>query len=336
MTRAETPESPRKRRRWLWAAAGVILASAGASAYAIYHFVDENFHAVVEGQVYRSAQPGPKQLEQWSREYHLRTVVNLRGDTDKDFHTEEEQAAARLGLKMEDVRFSAVKLPSVLALRELVRVLETAERPMLLHCRGGADRTGLASVMAAMAVGGADYATARSQMSMMYLHFDRAPKHIEGVLRLYEDSCRKKGHGTGGWREFRQWLTEDYHREFYFVGIDVPERLEAKPGQTITVEVAVTNRSAEAIPSSDPAKTFTLSAFTGSSLKGQPDSELGGRTPLPKENVAPGARIVLKHQLVAPSAEGTYEVHFDLVHELVTWFGRQGSPVPTTVLVVRR
>ena len=42
---------------------------------------------------------------------------------------------------------SSKKFPSIVKLRKLVNILRTAPKPILIHCKAGADRTGLASAI---------------------------------------------------------------------------------------------------------------------------------------------------------------------------------------------
>ena len=103
-----------------------------------------NFHAVTP-DLYRSAQPTAEQVAEWSIRYGLGSVVDLRG-----YHpTWPEQIAVRgtceiLGVEWYNVRMSARRAPSVGEVALLREVFRVARRPILVHCRSGADRTGLA------------------------------------------------------------------------------------------------------------------------------------------------------------------------------------------------
>src|SRR5262245_9643718 len=144
--------TPRTRRLALLRAlsAGVAFAVLLAAAVEGYRVAfGGNVHEVIPGSVYRSAQPTPERLERLVKKYHIRTVVNLRGCCDPDkWYVAESRASARLDLSQEDLPFSAVRLPSVPVVRDLVEVLDRSERPILLHCYQGVDRTGMAAVMA--------------------------------------------------------------------------------------------------------------------------------------------------------------------------------------------
>ena len=325
-------------RRALWVLILLpALAALAAGGYWLYiRVLTTNFHTVVEGKVYRSAQPGADQLRRWAGRYGLKTVINLRGASRLPFYQAERRAAQAAGLKMIDIRLTSQDAPSALWIRRLVNALGTAEPPMLIHCRAGADRTGVASVLAAMAVGGQDYAAARGQLSARYLHLNPRKNRIVELLEDYEDHCRRNAVGTAGWAQFRRWAMQDYHPAYYRVEIAAPVALSARPGQKLTAGVEIRNTSRRPIPAGDPAKTFTLAVFTGSSQQQRPDRELGPRTPLPKRDILPGETVRIEQVVVAPPSPGTHRIHFDLIEEGLTWFARQGSPVPTCELTVKR
>lgn len=104
-----------------------------------------NFHAVEEQQVYRSSQPDEDQLARWIDRYGLRTVVCLRGNGDGAGNSRRPAQAADIAFVQ--IPMSAMRPPSAATLLLLWRTFEHAEYPLLLHCRAGADRSGLASAL---------------------------------------------------------------------------------------------------------------------------------------------------------------------------------------------
>jgi protein tyrosine/serine phosphatase len=168
-----------------------------------------NFHTVVANEVYRSGNPSQAQLGNWHARYGIKTVVDLRGDGVNCSYPDEQRAVDRSGMHLEYVPLLASRLPSVAALVKLVNIIEESPRPILLHCEGGADRTGLASFIAAMAVGGQCYRQAEEQFSARYLHLE-TDKPIMGVLRQYREYCRANHADMGGWKEFRYWALNVY------------------------------------------------------------------------------------------------------------------------------
>ena len=302
--------------------------------YGYVRWVRGNFHAVVPEAVYRSAQPTVQQLMAWTDTYNLKTVINLRGDNEVPECVAEAQAAREAGLDLINIRLGARRLPPRPWLLRLIDALETAPRPILLHCAHGADRTGLASVLAAMAVGGQPYDQARKQLSMRYLHVYGNAETVGGVLLQYEDYCRREGIATGGWQQFRDWAVNRYRLGYYFIDIHTSQGLTAEPGETITLAVRLTNRSDHLLPAGSGSSQFNLCAFLGDSEDQVPDLELGSRAPLPKLDLAPEQSAEMTITFRAPRQPGQYDVRLDLVEEGVTWFAREGSPVPTVRLLV--
>ena len=107
-----------------------------------------NLHPVVEGEIYRSAQPTPWQLKRLVRRYGFKSVINLRGH--KPHHPVyalEKRACEETGVKMVDVSLYSRRVPTDLELKRLKEVFEKAPKPALMHCKAGADRSSLAAAL---------------------------------------------------------------------------------------------------------------------------------------------------------------------------------------------
>ena len=128
--------------------------------YLGYLQLSTNVHAVVDGQVYRSAQPSPAKLGELVKEYGIKSVLNLRGDSSGEAWYDNEVAAAKgLNVQHIDFRMSATK-----------ELMAAAPKPMLIHCKAGADRTGLASAIYVAGVAKEGEMAAESQISLTYGH----------------------------------------------------------------------------------------------------------------------------------------------------------------------
>ncbi len=103
-----------------------------------------NLHEVLEGEVYRSAQPSAAQLVEWTTAYGFRSVLNLRGPSDADWYQVEQKTAARLNLTHADFAMRDSEILTLDRAAALMALMEALPKPVLIHCKAGADRTGLA------------------------------------------------------------------------------------------------------------------------------------------------------------------------------------------------
>jgi len=171
-----------KVNRWQWLRsrkaklAGLLTAmlAAPAAAFGVYLAVlhwDGNFHAVIPGELYRSAQLSPTQIETYVRENGIRSIVNLRGENVKhDWYNQEVKTAQRLGIEHIDFKMSARKIMTPERADQLVDILRSAPKPILIHCQAGADRTGLVAVIYSQQIAGMDAKVAAQQLSIAYGH----------------------------------------------------------------------------------------------------------------------------------------------------------------------
>ncbi|WP_025659063.1 dual specificity protein phosphatase family protein [Rhizobium sp. IBUN] len=140
---------------------------AGGS-YALYLTVTDNFHAVIDGEVYRSSQPSPEALAGFSKRYGIKTIINLRGNN--PVRSAEVEQAKTLGIEHIDFPMSAYKELSPERAMKLIQVMKDAPKPLLIHCNSGADRTGLASALYLAGVDKTSQGVAEKQMSIFYGH----------------------------------------------------------------------------------------------------------------------------------------------------------------------
>jgi protein tyrosine phosphatase (PTP) superfamily phosphohydrolase (DUF442 family) len=130
-----------------------------------------NFHTVVPHEVYRAAQPDADDLARYVRNYGIRSVVNLRGSHPGEaWYDEEVRAAQTLGLTHVDLALSAKRELTDTNIMALQRVLETSPRPLLLHCKSGSDRTGLAAAFYLLDIQHMPPPQADRQLSWTYGH----------------------------------------------------------------------------------------------------------------------------------------------------------------------
>ncbi len=133
--------------------------------------LDGNFHEILPGELYRSAQLTTTQLIDYSQQYNIKTIINLRGDNSGAAWYDTELAMARqLGITHIDFSMSASSGLTLAQAAQLITVLKQAQKPLLIHCRSGADRTGLVAALYLAALKGVDEEDAEEQISIWYGH----------------------------------------------------------------------------------------------------------------------------------------------------------------------
>ncbi len=130
-----------------------------------------NVHTVIPHTLYRSAQPNAAEIDSLKKRYGIKTIINLRGrNTGEAWYDSEVAEAARLGIRHIDFGMSANKeLPRKRA-AELVALMANAAKPLLIHCKAGADRAGLASALYLAAIAKEGEVAAEGQISIRYGH----------------------------------------------------------------------------------------------------------------------------------------------------------------------
>jgi protein tyrosine/serine phosphatase len=129
-----------------------------------------NVGTVIPGRLYRSNHPTTWRLRRLVRRLGIRTVVNLRGrERYTDSNTLSEAAALRLGVGYAYIPFESRGAPQRERILRFHEMYLGWTEPVLLHCKSGADRAGLAAGLVILFEGGTA-AQALAQMSLRYLH----------------------------------------------------------------------------------------------------------------------------------------------------------------------
>lgn len=201
------------RRRWVRpAVVGLSLVPLLVVGYeGVRVYAGLNDHEVIRGRVYRAAQPTEKDLAKLVKTTGVRTVLNLRGTAPwDDWYKGECRATFAAGVSQEDVTLSAHTLPFPAELKRVVEVLDRSEYPVLIHCKQGADRTGLVSAMALLLYTDATPGEARRQLLPRYGHWPVARTvNMDRFFDLYEAKLSAES-GTHTPERFRRWVLEEY------------------------------------------------------------------------------------------------------------------------------
>jgi protein tyrosine phosphatase (PTP) superfamily phosphohydrolase (DUF442 family) len=150
----------------------VLLMALGIGGFALYLAAIHNFHSVSERKVYRSAQLNGDLLAETIQKHGIKTVVNLRGGSTNDaWYRGELSTAQRLGVQHLDFDLSAGHEVSDQEMEAIVAAMTSAPKPLLLHCKNGADRSGLASALYLYALENRTAAEADAQLTILCGHF---------------------------------------------------------------------------------------------------------------------------------------------------------------------
>lgn len=138
--------------------------------HAILRLGWRNWGVVAPGRLYRSNHPLPWQIRLAARHHGIRTVINLRGNrADCGADALSRAEAARLGLAHIDAPFESRGAPHKDRILRLAAIFQDMQEPALIHCKSGADRTGLAAGLWLM-LQGRPVAEALAQLSLRHGH----------------------------------------------------------------------------------------------------------------------------------------------------------------------
>jgi protein tyrosine phosphatase (PTP) superfamily phosphohydrolase (DUF442 family) len=170
-----------------------------------------NVGTVEPGAIYRSAQLDADTLSRLIRAKGIRTVLNLRGPNPESWwYLPEREATLEAGATLVDVPMSSDYWLTPEQADELIALLDSAERPLLIHCQFGAERTGLVSSMATLLRPGSTLAEARAQFSPYYLFLPLEDGLVmQGHLRQYEQWLAAEGREHQP-ETFREWFARSY------------------------------------------------------------------------------------------------------------------------------
>ena len=161
-------------------------------AHAHFHLFDHaflrkywtNLEEISPG-VWRSNQPDRARLERY-KGMGVKTIVNLRGEDKFAQYLLEKEACEELNLKLVDAKLWARDAPPIKRIMAAYEAVRDAEKPVVFHCKSGADRTGFIAAMYLMAVDGVPVEEARKQLALKYYHLDFTKTGIQDyILDIY-------------------------------------------------------------------------------------------------------------------------------------------------------
>jgi hypothetical protein len=157
--------------------------------YWLHNFLSGNFHEVIPNRVYRSAILSKQKLRYVVHRYGIRSILNLTGPhPGAQWYRDELLVAHAYRLDHADFALPAHGEISHARLQALLQVLQKLPEPLLVHCRQGADRTGLVSAF------------------LVILHGHYAPDHWEDQVSWWYNLLSPSSIGFMMMSDYQRWL----------------------------------------------------------------------------------------------------------------------------------
>ncbi len=147
----------------------------------------------ISDELVRANQPWPFQVKAW-RDRGIRTIVNLRHGVNSH-HILEQEACDKYGVKHVYFIVWSREAPSREQVLGAKQLFEELEYPAMMHCKSGADRAGV--------------------MSVLYMHFRKGLPISEAIRQL----GFKFGHVRAGLTGVLDYCFEKYIREVEPLGV---------------------------------------------------------------------------------------------------------------------
>lgn len=159
------------------------IALVATAAYLYHVHVNYRFMTITEGKVYKSGAMPPEKLTEVVQRHHIKTVIDLRQEEEKDAIAAEHAAMTAIGVRHVNIPSHQAPLPTTVE-QYLAVMDDPAVFPVLIHCHHGVSRAVLFSALYRMEYEGWDNEKAQSATRFMTYKssFDRGTRKGDFVL----------------------------------------------------------------------------------------------------------------------------------------------------------
>lgn len=165
-----------------------------------------NLHRLSD-EMWRANQPSPRQIEAHHKERGIRTILNLRGVSTQGYYLLEQETCAKLGIALVDYQVFSRDTPTPEAVLGTRSLFADMAYPALMHCKSGADRAGLMSVLYLIARKNTPVSEALGQLSGKYLHIKQGKT---GMLDAFFEAALQAGADAP--EDFFNWIENEYDK----------------------------------------------------------------------------------------------------------------------------
>ena len=165
-----------------------------------------NFHAIWPG-VYRSNQPSPERVARL-KELGIKTIISLRGKNLGSWNILEHHACAEAGIHIVNHALGSRRPPSRERILSLIEIFRSSEYPILIHCKSGSDRTGIAAGIYLCAIAKQPVEKAMQQLAGKYFHRQQGKAGI--LIEVFRDYQKRLEQSP---IEFEDWVRTEYDPE---------------------------------------------------------------------------------------------------------------------------
>lgn len=157
---------------------------------------------------WRSNQPSARQVHALAQQ-GVKTIVSLRGLNAGGASQFEIEACAQTGIELVAFKMTSRGAPDRERVLQLADLISQVERPVLFHCKSGADRSGFVAAVYLLLTGQGSIAQAKAQLSWRYLHFKGAKTGL-----LFAFLCEYEAFNAKQPVDLLTWVREYYDPEY--------------------------------------------------------------------------------------------------------------------------
>ncbi len=150
-----------------------------------------NFHTVTKNEMYRSAQLDKDELVYYIKKYKIRSIVNLRRKSNAHWYREELGICKQYGVYHYDYGFSATNILSFKRMKAIILLLKNMPKPVLIHCKAGADRSGLIAALWLYKIQNYPFKKAFKQLSITFGHFPYLGSPTQAMDKSFMEFANK-------------------------------------------------------------------------------------------------------------------------------------------------